>query len=319
MDEIIHHIIRLNSTFQFIIVLLNIVGLWFGSEKVIKAVQIIARKFNISELLIGLTFVSIGSSLPEIFINISAGLNGVDNVGVGNIIGSCFVQISFILGICVLIGGNMPESRKKLFRDAPILLGSIILLYIFGQNNLISPLEASFMIFVYICYITYLFLHIEKPKHKIKQQKINIWLSIFNFLFGLFIIWLSAELLINIGINAGQKAGIPEGIIGLFSGIGTSIPELSISLIAILKKSNGISVGNLLGSNITDPLLSLSIGAILAGGYTTSNFLLNTAIPAWFIASSFIILNFFLFKKMTRIPAIISIIFYISSFFYFFQ
>jgi len=168
MESIIHSITSSNILIQIIITLGCIAGLWYGSEKVIKAVQIIARRFNIPELLIGLTFVSIGSSLPEIFINISAGLNGVDDIGVGNIIGSCFVQISFILGICVLIGGSMPESRKKLFRDAPILLGAILLLYIFGQNNLISPLEATFMIFIYICYITYLFLNIERPNLKIK-------------------------------------------------------------------------------------------------------------------------------------------------------
>ena len=97
---------------QLFLVVLSVVGLWFGSGKVIWGVKRIARKFGISELIIGLTIVSIGSSLPEIFVNISAGLRHVDDVGVGNIVGSCFVQISFILGICVLIGGDY-ESRES--------------------------------------------------------------------------------------------------------------------------------------------------------------------------------------------------------------
>mgnify|MGYP001551820559 CR=1 FL=1 len=142
METLNTYILQLNFFYQILIVFLCIVGLWFGSEKVIWGVKNLARKFGLSEMLIGLSVVSIGSSIPEIFVNISAGLKGVDDIGVGNIVGSCFVQISCILGICVLVAGTMHEQRKKLKRDASVLLGSIVLLFLFGLNGVISVFEA---------------------------------------------------------------------------------------------------------------------------------------------------------------------------------
>lgn len=318
MENFISILTQANFFIQGLCIILSVIGLWIGSEKIIWAVKNFARKFGISEMLIGLSIVSIGSSFPEIFVNISAGLKGVDDIGVGNIVGSCFVQISCILGICVLVAGVMHEQKKKLKRDAPVLLGSIILLFIFGLNGVISVFEAVFLISVYLAYLIYLFKVSKKEKIKKRKAKSKIIWWILTFALGVFVVWLSAEILLGVGISTGEKLGVSNGVIGLLSGIGTSIPELSISLMALLKKSNGISVGNILGSNITDPLFSLGIGAFLAGGYTVSNFLLFTAIPIWFIGSFSVILIFWFKGKMTRIPAISLVGFYLISFYFLF-
>ncbi len=318
MKDLIHPLTTLPALLQIIILGLTILGLWWGSEKVVWAVKNFARHFRVPELLVGLTIVSIGSSFPEIFINISAGLNGASDIGVGNITGSCFVQISFILGLCVLIGGTMKEKKKKLKRDAPLLLGSIILMFLWGLNGTISAGEALISMGIYLAYIIYLFRSADRletfEKKKCKSNKILWFLA---FLAGGITIWFSAEVLVDIGITAGKSLGISEGIIGMLSGIGTSIPELSISLMALLRKSNGISVGNLLGSNITDPLFSLSIGAIIGGGYTVSNFLLFQAIPIWFATSSLVMFLFWKYGKITRIPAAGLMIIYVGVFWWF--
>lgn len=318
MKELIHPLTTLPTLLQIIILGLTILGLWWGSEKVVWAVKNFARHFNVPELLVGLTIVSIGSSFPEIFINISAGLNGADDIGVGNIAGSCLVQISFIMGICVLIGGPMKEHKKKLKRDAPLLLGAIALLFVWGLNGRISPGEALISMGIYLAYIIYLFRtadRIEKlNKKKTKSNKILWFLA---FLAGGFTIWFSAEVLVEIGVTAGQRLGIADGIIGMLSGVGTAIPELSISLMALLKKSNGISVGNLLGSNITDPLFSLSIGAIVGGGFMVSDFLLFQAIPLWFMTSTIVMFLFWKYGRITRGPAIGLMTLYIGIFWWF--
>lgn len=303
--------------FQLILLVFAIFGLWYGSENVIWGVKRLARKFGISELIIGLTVVSIGSSLPEIFVNISAGLKQADAVGVGNIVGSCFVQISFILGICVLIGGTMSSgSRRDFSRDATLVLGSILALFLFGLDGKIAVWEALLLILTYVSYIYYLLI-VHRKDWETKKSVSNAWFNVAAFLGGAFLVWLAADILITIGLNAGREAGLAEGVVGLLSGIGTSIPELSISLIALIRKSGGISLGNLLGSNITDPLLSLGIGAVLAGGYIVSPFLLYTAMPIWFMASLSAMAVFWLFGKMTRWPALLLMLFYLGAFWFF--
>lgn len=318
MDALIQPLTQLPWFLQAMIIGLTVLGLWWGSEKVIWSVKNLARHFRIPELLVGLTVVSIGSSFPEIFINISAGLQGVDDIGVGNIAGSCLVQISFIIGLCVLIGGPMHEPRKKLKRDAPMLLGALVLLFIWGFNGHISAGEALISMGIYIGYIIYLFRTADRlEKFKKKKTDYHPWLWASAFISGGFIIWLSAEILLGIGIAAGEAAGINQSIIGMLSGVGTAIPELSISLMALLRKSNGISVGNLLGSNITDPLFSLSIGAILAGGYQVSNFIYTTALPVWTILTIFVVGVFWFQEKIARPIGAVLILAYLGSFAWF--
>lgn len=313
MEHLLASLTVLPAYGQALVVLAAIVGLWYGSDKVIWGIQRLARKFGISELIIGLTVVSIGSSLPEIFVNISAGLRGVDDIGVGNIVGSCFVQMSFILGLCVLVGGTIKSTRSKLKRDGFMVLGSIILLFLLGLDGSIGTGEALLLILIYCSYLYYLLVAHRTDWTVTKSESLIFW-NVAAFLFGLGLVWFSAEALLTVGIHVGKEAGLNEGLIGLLSGVGTSIPELSISMMALLRHANGISLGNLLGSNVTDPLLSLGIGAVLAGGYTVSDYLLWQAIPIWFISSTFAIWVFWHFGRMDRRFAVGLIAFYLGAF-----
>jgi len=313
MQQLLQSLTVLPYPAQALIAIMAIAGLWFGSDKVIWGVKRIARKFGISELIIGLTIVSIGSSLPEIFVNISAGMRGVDDIGVGNIVGSCFVQISFILALCVLVGGPMKSQKSKLKRDGAMVVGSIVLLFLLGLDGSIGTGEGLLLVLMYASYLYYL-LVANRTKWKVKKSDAHLMLSFVAFTFGVALVWISAEVLLTVGIHAGRELGLREGMIGLLSGIGTSIPELSISMMALLRKSNGISLGNLLGSNITDPLFSLGIGAVLAGGYQVSDFLLWQAMPEWFIASSSAMTVLWFRGKIDRGFAVILIAFYLGAF-----
>lgn len=313
MQELLHSLTTLPYLAQALVAAMAVAGLWFGSDKVIWGVKRLARKFGISELIIGLTIVSIGSSLPEIFVNISAGIRGVDNIGVGNVVGSCFVQISFILALCVLIGGPITSKKDKLIRDGSMVVGSILLLFLLGMDGSIGTGEALVLILSYMFYIYYLLIANRGTWH-IRKSESHLVLNLLAFAFGVSLVWISAEVLLTVGIHTGQEFGLQEGLIGLLSGIGTSIPELSISLMALLRKSNGISLGNILGSNITDPLFSLGIGAILAGGYQVSDFLLWQAIPVWFIASSSAMLMLWFRGRIDRGFALVLIGFYVGTF-----
>lgn len=315
MSALIENILNLSGWMQGFVVVLTILGLWIGSDFIISGGKSLARKLGVSEMVIGLTIVSIGSSFPEIFVNISAGLKGAPDVGIGNIVGSCFVQISMILGICVLIAGAMTEDRLTIRRDGGMLLGSIIFLFILSLDGKISALDSILMMTAYVIYIIYLMnIHENRHGHR-KESSTHTLLALAKFSGGALCIWLSADILISIGLTAGEQAGLNEGVIGLLSGIGTSVPELVVSLVALLKKSQGISVGNILGSNITDPLLSLPIGALLAHGYTVDSFFIFKAIPTWFLASLIVVLVFYFKGKLGRIWASFLVAFYAAAFF----
>lgn len=314
MAALLQNILNLSAGLQGLIIILTILGLWLGSEFIIKGGKSLARKLGVSEMVIGLTIVSIGSSFPEIFVNIAAGLKDSPEVGVGNIIGSCFVQISMILGTCVLIAGAMTEEKETIKRDGSMLLGSIIFLFILSLDGKISTLDSILMMTAYVIYIIYLMnIHENRHGHR-KESSSHTLLAISQFLVGALCVWFSADILISIGINAGEKAGLGKEVIGLLSGIGTSVPELVVSLVALLKKSQGISVGNILGSNITDPLLSLPIGALLAHGYAVDSFFIFKAIPIWFLASLTVVSIFYFRGRLGRIWASILMAFYAAAF-----
>jgi len=196
MQNLLQSLTTLPYAVQAVIAVMSVLGLWFGSDKVIWGVKRIARKFGISELIIGLTIVSIGSSLPEIFVNISAGLRGADDIGVGNIVGSCFVQGSFILGLCVLVGGEMTTKKEKIKRDGTMVLGSIVLLFLLGLDGTIATGEALILVLTYCGYIFHL-LVANRKAWKIQKSHSHMMLNFLAFSFGLALVWISAEVLLT--------------------------------------------------------------------------------------------------------------------------
>jgi len=250
-------------------------GIWFGSELVVKKAKILARCLGLSELIIGLTIVSIGTSLPEIFVNIASGLKEAPSVGVGNIIGSCFAQMTVVLGLCILIGGPASITKESIRRDGSVLLGCILLLILLGRDGNYTTIEGVFLALLYIVYVTYLvkqgahqaLLYKENGDDHCPSVRIDRFKTLGVLAIGIILIYLSAAAIVSKGIMLGERFGLSEVFIGVLSGLGTSIPELVVSLTALLRRSSSLSIGNLIGSNITDPLFSLGIGSAI-GNYT---------------------------------------------------
>ncbi|MCB9809944.1 sodium:calcium antiporter [Candidatus Peribacteria bacterium] len=319
MQSLLAAIIGFSPVLQGLIAAVCVAGLWWGAELVIDGARSLARRLGISELIIGLTVVSVGSSFPEIFVNVQAGLSGLSPLGVGNVVGSCLVQISVILGICVLVGGPLTETRPSIRRDGGMVVGSIALLYLLGMDGHISVGEAIGMVSLYGAYILYLTRAPHEKAHHYVTPEQSVWEALAKFALGAVVVWVSSDTLIHIGLHAGEVLGISPSVIGIMSGIGTSVPELAVSLIALLRRSNGISIGNLLGSNITDPLFSLPMGALLAGGYSVDSLLLERAIPAWGAISLLVLLVFYFRGRVGRPVAVLLIALYIGSFWWFLQ
>ena len=306
-----------------IFVAVSVIGLWIGSEWAVSGARGLAIQLGMSELIIGLTIMSIISSLPEIAVNISAALAGFDDVAAGNVVGSCFVQISFILGLCVLISGGITRQRSGIPRDGLVLIGANVAFIVLAFDGSISFIEGSSLILAYAIYLVIIVWQAMNERALASNGRLTDQTEANGFsklavrsvqiIGGSAVIWIMADVLVEVGTNAGERIGVSEGMIGLWTGVGTSIPELAISILAALRGASGLSIGNLAGSNITDPLLSLGIGAVVANGLSVSEFIAITAAGVWLAATLFAVAVAWFTGGLSRLSAIVMLSFYLMS------
>lgn len=233
--------------------------LYFGADFLVKGSVSVAIKLNVSRIVIGLTIVAFGTSMPEFVISFIAGLKGSSDISVGNIVGSNIANIALVLGLSAVIRPIIVDKKINT-RDMPILVVFTLSFSFFSLNGIISRLEG---IILMIAFAIYLFAIIrgvmvrkensnliEKNKdavHKIYKTPI----SIFFILIGLVLLVGGAQLLVYSGSFLARKWGVSEVVIGITAiAIGTSLPELFTSVVAAVKGEGAISIGNIVGSNI---------------------------------------------------------------------
>lgn len=298
---------------EFLLLIMGIAGLWIGAESVVHGSAHIARFLRVSPLLIGLTVVSIGTSLPEIAVSIAGGLErltGIETSGivVGNALGSCLNQITIILGIVGLFGVLL-ITKRELVRDGLMLLGSIAFFFLVSWDGMITRLEGAIMIIIYLIYFINLFRE-ERTKEK-RREPTHILADVIALAAGLIIIIISSRLTVDNGVALAQAWGIRESLIGiLIIGLGTGLPELAVSLSAVRHKAIGIAVGNLIGSNICDLLFSLGLGTVISGFIVGKN-LLKFDIIYMFGAALFILILFRRKMRLKKREAMLLILVYI--------
>jgi cation:H+ antiporter len=287
---------------EVIFLIIGLGGLLASAELLIWALQIIAAKLNISKTFLGLTVLSIGTSLPEIGTHIMASvdiLRGVEasGIAVGTNIGSNLMQITLILGLVALFT-HVYAKRKFLKEDYAVMLGSIILLFFMSLNGYISRLEGFVLVALYIIYLRKLG-RLEHFVHKVESRKNNKKSLAKYYLYtliGLGLLLFTANIVVNNAVALSRIWGIEESFIGaVIVGFGTALPEFATAITAMRRKMTGMSLGVLVGSNITNPLFALGIGALISG-YAVGAHVILFDLPAWFFVS-FVALMFFLRKE----------------------
>jgi cation:H+ antiporter len=283
------------------LILLGLTGLWLGTELVIKGAVNIAEYYNLSQVFVGLAILSIGTDLPEIVIAINASLhNAMGNTDasgiiIGNAIGSSFSQISIVLGSAGLFG-YLTLKKRQIFEDGVMLLGSVILVMLLSFDGKISRIDGIVLMVVYLIYYFRLY-HQERIIKKIKKKfSKNITKDILLLIIGIVIIIFTSELVVDNSISFAENFGIRQSFVGIIIiGLGTSLPELALALNAARKKAGGLSVGNLIGSNIFDMLIPIGMGASISELKIEKSLLLFD-LP-FLLILSFIVLFFFYRKK----------------------
>ena len=298
---------------MLICILLLIVGFTLlsrGADMLVDGASAIARKFNIPEIVIGLTIVACGTSLPEAAVSISSVINGVAGVGIGNILGSNIANILLILGASALIC-NLYVQRNTVLYEIPFVgFISLLVMFMGWQYGMISHGGATILCLLFLLFLCYLWVI---SKNTMQQEQENVQMSATKMLCfiicGIAALIIGAKITINAAINIAHILHISERIIGLtIVALGTSLPELITCIVAAKKEHSDIAIGNIVGSNIFNILFVLGVTGLIQPIQFESAFLMDAAIGV--ITTVLLCIFVFYDMRLTRTKGFIFLILY---------
>jgi len=293
---------------DFLVLIGGVAGLWLGTELTIGGALAIARRLRLSEFFVGLVILSIGSDLPELAVAVDAGIKGLmgrdaSGVVVGTSIGSVMAQIGFVLGVAALIS-YLVLPRRFVLRHGSVLLASTLLLFVVALDGVITRLEGLVLVAGYVAYVIALMNGANAPDtepRSLASGGASSWLALVA---GLAVVIVSSEITVSSVVHIAQSLDISESVIAvLIIGLGTSLPELSISISAILKRRTELSVGNIIGSNVLDTLLPIGLAAMISGVHFESS-LLWFDLPYIFAVSVIVLALFLQRRGISRLEGI---------------
>ena len=304
---------------QLLFFFLGLFLLIIGSNYLLKYSVELSLKYNISKVVIGLTVVSFATSAPELLISISSAIKNSSDIAISNVIGSNIANIGLVFST-VLLFVSIKISKNNISYDFPWLIVVSLILLFFIQDLRISRIEGLFFIFLLTGFIYFMFSLRKPDQEKIEPAKNDI--SIFKIIILLIIssavLFFGSELFVNSAIFFADFFQVSERIIGLtLVAIGTSLPELVTSLVAIYKKELDISVGNIIGSNIFNILAVLGFTATIIDLNVTSVQIIDYDIYIMIAFSLMLGFFFFVPKKYTlyRLHGIILLILFITYYY----
>jgi cation:H+ antiporter len=298
-----------DSSVEYLSLLIGLAGLWFGTELTIRGAVTVAERLGVSEFIVGVAILSIGSDLPELAIAVDGALKNLHagdtaDVIVGTALGSSLGQIGFVMGVAALFS-FLTLPRSIVYRHGSVLLGSVVLLGVFGFDEHVSRTEGFALVTVYLIYLVALF----GDRNKIQKRQDDVGtlstLRVWSYLLvGLAIVGVSAELTVDGAIAVAAALDISEAFIAVIViGLGTSLPELSISVGAAIRRRARMSVGNLIGSNVFDTLVPVGVAAAMAGLRFDPN-LLRFEVPFLFVLSLVVLVFFVRIRGLQKGEAI---------------
>jgi cation:H+ antiporter len=278
-----------------ILTVVGLVMLCFGGNWLVSGGVAIARKFRISNLVIGMTIVAYGTSTPELAASVAAA-GEHSAIILGNIIGSNIANVGMVIGIAAILV-PLAVSKSVLRKEIPIMLGVSVLLILISIDGEISQYDGVLLLAGLGVFAYYTFKDAMKQraenKEEIKQGANNVYLKSAGLIgIGVVLFYVGAILTVDNAVVLAKEFGLSEKIIGLtVIAIGTSLPELITSIIAIRKGHADIGVGNIIGSNIYNILMIMGVGAALGGVMVGADVYVDYAIMIIFSLSLLIALK----------------------------
>lgn len=250
-----------------------------GADFFVDGASSVAAKLKVPSLIIGLTVVSIGTSLPEASVSISASLEGANGISLGNVIGSNIFNLLMVVGISSVILPIMTD-KAILKRDMPMNIGFTVVLLLMLSNSYLSRWEAAVLLVLLVAYLVILIRSALKNREEAEEAKVLSWFkSILFIVLGAAAIIFGGDLVVKSADTIARNFGMDDALIGLtVVALGTSLPELVTSVVAAKKGDSGIAMGNVVGSCIFNILFILGMAGVIRPMEADANFFIDTGI-----------------------------------------
>lgn len=289
---------------DILLIILGFVLLIAGGNWLLKAAVALSLKLNIPKIVIGMTVVSFATSAPELIVSVNAALDGFPDLALGNVVGSNIANLGLVLAITIILG-NIDVKKSFYTTDWPVMMLASLLFFGFIYfDGEIQRYEGFIMFIVLFIFLVYL-LRYQKIAVVDELPEDDVPLPLYKTVLflglGGLALWGGSELLIKGAVGLATFYGVSERVIAVtVVSIGTSIPELASSIIAVIKKEKAISLGNLIGSNIFNLLAVLGITAMITPIRVVDQRLLTNDI-FWMLGVSFLILPLVFLPKGLRL------------------
>lgn len=302
---------------QVVILLVGFLFLVKGADWFVEGAASIAKKLGIPQLIIGLTIVAMGTSMPEAAVSITAAMNQNAGITIGNIVGSNILNILIILGLTALIT-NVAIQRSTFLYEIPFMLIVTVVLMIFGiTGGTVTFTEGVIFWLMFLFYLGYLFVMARKDNGEDGEEAKDhpIWKCILLMLVGGVLVVKGSDFAVSGASEIARYFGMSERFIGLtIVALGTSLPELVTSVTAARRGNAGIAIGNIVGSNIFNILFVIGTTALMCPVPFESKFIIDTIIAI--LAGVVLWLGTFKHKELRRPCGVVMLVCYAAYFVY---
>lgn len=297
---------------NIIYIIAGIVLLTIGGELLIRGSLGAAKRIGISPLLSGLVIVGFGTSSPELAVSVEAALSSSPDISIGNVVGSNISNVLLILGVCSLIS-PIAVKPTALTRDGAVVVGSTLVFIAMIAGGLLGRIEAAILLILLMAYLVWAYLSEKGSPHspasevyiaeteEIEKKPSGLFGIVISIVAGLALLIGGSNVLLKGAIGIAESFKISEAVIGLtLVAVGTSLPELSISMLAAFRKHADVAIGNILGSNIFNILGILGVSALMKPLSVSSRILL---FDQWVLLAITIVLIMFLYtgRRLSRV------------------
>lgn len=279
---------------EYIILIVSLAGIVFGADYLVAGAVSLARRYKVSDFVIGAAIVGIGTSMPELVVSFIGAIQGNSDVAIGNVVGSNIFNVLGILGLTALFF-PVTVRRKNMKFELPLCIGVSALLTLLafnffnGNPAVISRPDGIVLLVVFAGYMWYSFHRdrrgVQKATEETPQDQGPLWIDITKVAGGLALLILSCDLFVDNAVKVAKSFGVNDAFISLtLIACGTSLPELAASIAAAVKKNTQLALGNIIGSNIFNITLILGVSAqvmpLTSSGITLIDYLVMIAAAA---------------------------------------
>ena len=252
--------------FDVVLIIAGVAMVLYGADRLTEGASALARRMNVSEIIIGLTIVAAGTSAPELFVSLVSALKGTPDMAIGNVVGSNTMNAMLIVG-CAAVVAPMSISRNTVRKDIPFAVAASVLLPLLAIDSAIGRIDGIILLAGFAAFMYYTLSQAKAgetaPSDETKMQ--NPWLSVFFVVLGLALLVIGSNIFVDSASRVAYALGLSEAVVGLtIVAGGTSLPELATSVVAARKGQSAIAIGNVIGSNVFNILMILGLTATIS-------------------------------------------------------